>query len=55
MRELNHLPEDACADRLYGPDLHLAGGVGKAEDEKQKAGAPKELLPSPEADQVRSS
>ena len=37
MRDLNYLPKDACADRLYGPDLHLAGGVGKAE----KDGEPK--------------
>ncbi|MGI9504175.1 MAG: holdfast anchoring protein HfaB [Geminicoccaceae bacterium] len=57
MRELNHLPDDACADRLYGPDLHLAGSVGKAEEEdkQEEANAPKDLLPSDEVDQVRSS
>ncbi len=57
MRELNHLPDDACADRLYGPDLHLAGSVGKAEEEdkQEEANAPKDLLPSDEADQVHSS
>jgi curli production assembly/transport component CsgG/holdfast attachment protein HfaB len=57
MRNIHHLPNDACADRLYGPDLHLAGSVGKAEEdgEEQGTAAPKTLLPTDEADQVRAS
>ena len=62
MRELNHLPNDACADRLYGPDLHLAGGVGsaeKADEPKAEAAtveAPRQLAPSGKAEnQVRAS
>ncbi len=57
MRNLHRLPKDACADRLYGPDLHLAGGVGKVEkeDEEQQADAPKTLLPTDETSQVRPS
>ena len=34
MREIHRLPKDACADRLYGPDLHLAGSVGAVSDEE---------------------
>jgi hypothetical protein len=57
MRNLNHLPKDACADRLYGPDLHLAGSVGKVETEEEtsEASAPKSLLPADDTDQVRAS
>ncbi|MGI9419813.1 MAG: hypothetical protein ACR2RA_18465, partial [Geminicoccaceae bacterium] len=59
---LNHLPDDACADRLYGPDLHLAGGVGsagKADEPKAKViktNGPKPLVTSNKAEnQVRAS
>ncbi|NJO37207.1 MAG: hypothetical protein HC871_05765 [Rhizobiales bacterium] len=55
MRNLHHLPKDACEDRLYGPDLHLAGSVGKAEKEEKQAGAPKSLLSSDDAATVRKS
>ncbi|MGH1481987.1 MAG: holdfast anchoring protein HfaB [Geminicoccales bacterium] len=57
MRDLNRLPEKACEDRLYGPDLHLAGGVGKAseDEEKGQGDEPTRLLPSDDADQVRPS
>ncbi|MEZ5931440.1 MAG: holdfast anchoring protein HfaB [Alphaproteobacteria bacterium] len=57
MRNLHHLPKDACEDRLYGPDLHLAGSVGKVEpkEEKQEAEGPRELLPEGDASQVRKS
>ncbi|MGI9434032.1 MAG: hypothetical protein ACR2Q4_04245, partial [Geminicoccaceae bacterium] len=65
MRDVNHLPNDACADRLYGPDLQLAGGVGAAPKEsaseaeepkaiKPAAGQPRTLMPM-DADQVRKS
>ncbi len=57
MRDLNRLPEKACADRLYGPDLHLAGGVGKVSEDEEKAEAkkPKSLVPSKDTEQVRQS
>lgn len=57
MRDLNRLPEKACEDRLYGPDLHLAGGVGKASDEEEKSEGdePTPLISSNDADQVHQS
>jgi curli production assembly/transport component CsgG/holdfast attachment protein HfaB len=57
MRNVHRLPKNACADRLYGPDLHLAGGVGKVEPEgeEQEGEAPKALIPTDETDQVRPS
>ena len=57
MRSVHRLPKDACADRLYGPDLHLAGGVGKvaSEGHEQKGETPKPPLPADETDQVRPS
>jgi curli production assembly/transport component CsgG/holdfast attachment protein HfaB len=46
MREIHRLPKDTCADRLYGPDLHLAGSVGAVSDEKEsEAAAPKAAGP----------
>ena len=50
MRDLNHLPEDACADRLYGPDLHLAGSVGKAEVEDETTAEAETPKPSETSD-----
>lgn len=34
MREIHRLPQDACEDRLYGPDLHLVGSVGAVSEEE---------------------
>ena len=50
MREIHRLPKDACADRLYGPDLQLAGSVGAMSEEEEseepasEAQAPKALV-----------
>ena len=68
MRDLNRLPKDSCADRLYGPDLHLAGSVGKTSKEKEKGKAitkaskttktpkkPMPLTPTNDAKKARAS